>query len=168
MKKTGIFYGSTTGVTESIAEQIASRLGIASSDLHNVGNTDAKIAENYEALILGSSTWGAGDLQDDWYDFLDKVADCNLNGKTVALFGCGDGSSFGDTFCDAVGTIYEKLQNTGCTFIGSVKTDGYEYDASTAEVNSGEFIGLLIDENNQSDQTANRIDTWTEELKKSL
>lgn len=167
MKKTGIFYGSTTGVTESIAEQIASKLGIAQSDVHNVGSTDAQTTENYEALILGSSTWGAGDLQDDWYDFLDKLAGCNLNGKTVALFGCGDGASFGDTFCDAVGTIYEKLQNTGCTFIGSVKTNGYEYDASTAEVN-GEFVGLLIDENNQADQTESRIEAWTEEVKKSL
>ena len=167
MKKTGIFYGSTTGVTESIAEQIASKLGVAQSDVHNVGSTDAQTAENYEALILGSSTWGAGDLQDDWYDFLDKLAGYNLNGKTVALFGCGDGASFGDTFCDAVGTIYEKLQNTGCTFVGSVKTDDYEYDASTAEVN-GEFVGLLIDENNQADQTESRIEAWTEEVKKSL
>lgn len=167
MKKTGIFYGSTTGVTESIAEQIASKLGVAQSDVHNVGSTDAQTAENYETLILGSSTWGAGDLQDDWHDFLDKLAGCNLNGKTVALFGCGDGASFGNTFCDAVGTIYEKLQNTGCTFVGSVKTDGYEYDASTAEVN-GEFVGLLIDENNQTDQTESRIEAWTEEVKKSL
>ena len=168
MKKTGIFYGSTTGVTESIAEQIASKLGVTQSDVHNVGNTDTQVAEGYEALILGSSTWGTGDLQDDWYDFLDKLAGCDLNGKTVALFGCGDGASFGDTFCDAVGTIHDKLQNTGCTFAGSIKTDGYEYDASTAEVNKAEFVGLLIVENIQADQTESRIAAWTEELKKSL
>lgn len=168
MKKTGIFYGSTTGVTEGIAEQIASKLGIATSDVYNVGSTEANTVGSYEALILGSSTWGAGDMQDDWYDFLDKMTDYDLNGKTVALFGCGDGASFGDTFCDAVGTIYEKLQNTGCTFIGSVKAEGYEYDASTAEVNQGEFVGLLIDENNQADQTESRIAAWTDELKKSL
>lgn len=168
MKKTGIFYGSTTGVTESIAEQIASKLGIPQTDTYNVRNTDVDITENYEVLILGSSTWGAGDLQDDWYDFLDKLSTCNLNSKTIALFGCGDGNSFGGTFCDAVGTIYEKLQDTGCTFIGHVKTDGYEYDTSTAEINSGEFIGLLIDENNQADQTENRINAWTEEVRKSL
>lgn len=133
MKKTGIFYGSTTGVTESIAEQIASKLGVSDSDVHNVGSADVKVTDDYEALILGSSTWGAGDLQDDWYDFLDKLAESNLNGKTVALFGCGDGCSFGDTFCDAVGTIYEKLQGKGCTFIGAVKANGYGFDASTAD-----------------------------------
>lgn len=168
MKKTGIFYGSTTGVTESIAEQIASKLGISDSDVHNVASKDVKVTDDYEALILGSSTWGAGDLQDDWYDFLDKLAESNLNGKTVALFGCGDGCSFGDTFCDAVGTIYEKLQGKGCTFIGAVKANGYGFDASTAEVNSGEFVGLLIDENNESDKTESRIQNWTEELKSNL
>ena len=64
MKKIGIFYGSTTGTTESVAEQIASHLGVGSSEVYNVGNTDAKVAEEYELLILGSSTWGSGELQD--------------------------------------------------------------------------------------------------------
>jgi len=168
MKKTGIFYGSTTGVTESLAEQIASKLGIGKEDMHNVGSVDAKTAEDYELLILGSSTWGAGDLQDDWYDFIDNLVNCNLTGKTVAIFGCGDADSYGDTFCDAVGAIYEKLQESGCTFTGSVSTDGYSYDASTAEVNDGEFVGLLIDDCNQSDLTEERIQNWTENLKNSL
>ena len=73
MKKIGIFYGSTTGTTESVAEQIASHLGVGSSEVYNVGNTDAKVAEEYELLILGSSTWGSGELQDDWYDFLEFI-----------------------------------------------------------------------------------------------
>ena len=81
MKKIGIFYGSTTGTTEAVAEQIASHLGVGSSEVYNVGNTDAKVAEEYELLILGSSTWGSGELQDDWYDFLEQLAGKNLSGK---------------------------------------------------------------------------------------
>ena len=134
MKKIGIFYGSTTGTTESVAEQIASHLGVGSSEVYNVGNTDAKVAEEYELLILGSSTWGSGELQDDWYDFLEQLAGKNLSGKKIALFGCGDAMSFGSTFCDAVGIIYEKLQGTGATFIGTVDPSDYTYDASTAEI----------------------------------
>jgi len=84
MKKIGIFYGSTTGTTESVAEQIASHLGVGSSEVYNVGNTDAKVAEEYELLILGSSTWGSGELQDDWYDFLEQLAGKNLSGKKIA------------------------------------------------------------------------------------
>ena len=33
---TGIFFGSTTGTTESVANQIAQELGISSTDIHNV------------------------------------------------------------------------------------------------------------------------------------
>ena len=34
MKKTGVFYGSTTGTTESVARTIAEKLGIPSSDVY--------------------------------------------------------------------------------------------------------------------------------------
>ena len=78
-EKIGIFYGSTTGTTESVAEQIASHLGVGSSEVYNVGNTDAKVAEEYELLILGSSTWGSGELQDDWYDFLEHCSFLIIN-----------------------------------------------------------------------------------------
>lgn len=167
MKKIGIFYGSTTGTTESVAEQIASALGVDSSDVHNVGNTNAQSAADYEVLVLGSSTWGAGDLQDDWNDFLEKLAAIPLNGKKIALFGCGDAMSFGSTFCDAVGTIYDKLQDKGASFIAPVDPSGYSYDASTAEV-AGELVGLLIDENNESDKTEQRIQNWTNQLKTEI
>ena len=68
MKKTGIFYGSTTGTTESVARLIAEKLGVSPADVHDVSKLDAALAESYEALILGTSTWGDGELQDDWYD----------------------------------------------------------------------------------------------------
>ena len=53
-------------------------------------------------LILGSSTWGCGDLQDDWYDGVEILKKADLTGKKVALFACGDGESYGDTFCEAM------------------------------------------------------------------
>ena len=68
MKKTGIFYGSTTGTTESVARLIAEKLGVSPEDVHDVSKLDTALAESYEALILGTSTWGDGELQDDWYD----------------------------------------------------------------------------------------------------
>ena len=118
--KIGIFYGSTTGVTEAVAERIAKKLGVASADVHNVGSATAADAVGYDALLLGSSTWGAGELQDDWYDFLDQLKSQDLTGKKVALFGCGDSSSFSDTFCSAMGEIHDGLAATGCTFVRSM------------------------------------------------
>ena len=139
--KIGIFYGSTTGVTEAVAERIAKKLGVASADVHNVGSATAADAVGYDALLLGTSTWGAGELQDDWYDFLDQLKCQDLTGKKVALFGCGDSSSFSDTFCSAMGEIHDGLAATGCTFVGQVDASGYTYDDSAAE-SGGKFVGL--------------------------
>lgn len=118
MKKTGVFYGSTTGTTESVAAQIAEKLGIAPADVHDVSKMTADMVNDYEALILGTSTWGDGELQDDWYDGIKVLKDMDLKGKTVALFGCGDSESYGDTFCDGMGVLYEDLKDSGCRFVG--------------------------------------------------
>ena len=56
--RTGIFYGSTTGMTESLAAKIAARTGVAQTDVHNVADASADEAEGYDLLLLGSSTWG--------------------------------------------------------------------------------------------------------------
>lgn len=165
MKKTGVFYGSSTGMTENVAKQIAQKVGIEAADVHDVSSASPQDTAPYEILILGSSTWGAGDLQDDWYNFLAELKSFDLAGKKVALFGCGDSSSFGDTFCDAIGTIYTDLQGTGCAFIGAVDTAGYTFDDSTAVVD-GRFVGLPLDEMNEDDQTEARLNQWIASLKK--
>ena len=60
MKKTGIFYGSTNGDTESVANKIAIQLGIGKEDVHNVADTTPHAVQPYEVLLLGCSTWGVG------------------------------------------------------------------------------------------------------------
>lgn len=167
MKKTGIFYGSTTGNTESVAEKIATALGIGNEDVHNVGNTQPSGVKPYEVLLLGCSTWGVGEMQDDWNDFLFKLKDMDLKGKTVALFGCGDAFSYSSSFCDALGLIYKELQRTGCSFIGAIDPTGYNFDGSEALID-GKLVGLAIDENNEFDKTDERIKSWTTQLKKEI
>lgn len=68
MKKTGVFYGSSTGTCEELANQIAEKLGVSSTDVHSVDKMTADKIKEYEVLVLGTSTWGDGELQDDWYD----------------------------------------------------------------------------------------------------
>ena len=101
-KMTGIFFGSTTGTTESVAARIAERLGVAQADVHNVAAASVEDVKKYDLLLLGSSTWGSGELQDDWPGFLDKLGKEDLSGRRVALFGCGDAGIYSDTFCDAM------------------------------------------------------------------
>lgn len=167
MKKTGIFYGSTTGTTESVARLIADKLGIAPADVHEVTQLNTALAESYEALILGTSTWGDGELQDDWYDGLKVLQGANLSGKTVALFGCGDSESYSDTFCDAMGLLYEGLKDSGCAFVGAVDDSDYTYSASVA-ANDGKFVGLALDDVNESDRTDDRVSAWAAQLQAAL
>jgi len=168
MKKTCIIYGSTTGTCEGIASKIADKLGIAPNDVINVTDFTAEMISNYDNLLLGTSTWGAGDLQDDWYGGgLKVLQDNDLSGKTVAIFGCGDSASYGDTFCGGMAELYETVKQKGAKIIGSVDADDYSYEASLAVIN-GEFIGLALDEDNESDKTDQRIDKWIEQIKKDL
>lgn len=166
MSKVGIFYGSTSGNTQEVAEDIAKKLGVDKADLHDVCKAKADFSA-YDVVLFGSSTLGIGDLQDDWESFIDNVKKADLNGKKVALFGCGDSSSYSDSFCDALGKIYGDIKDKGCQIIGQVSTDGYTYDSSEAVVD-GKFVGLPIDNDNESDLTEERITNWVEELKKAI
>ena len=120
MKQMTIYYGSTTGTCETLASMIANALGIGSENVHNVTDMTKETLEGSDMLILGSSTWGCGDLQDDWYDGVEILKKADLAGKPVALFACGDGESYGDTFCEAMTHLKDALADSGCTFIGSV------------------------------------------------
>ena len=157
--KTGIFYGSTTGVTESIAEKAGQLL---EADVMPVSEIDK--VEDYDFVIFATSTWGMGDLQDDWFGAIDILVGKNLTGKKVAFIGVGDQASFGDTFVDGIGTIYETIKDKGVTLVGKTSTEGYSFSNSKAVVDD-DFIGLVIDENNQSELTEERLNSWAAKVK---
>ena len=163
----GLFYCSSTGTTEDLARRIVEKLDVPSADVFDVSKLTEALVNEYDVLVLGSSTWGAGELQDDWYDGLEALKQANLAGKTIALFGCGDSESYGDTFCSAIGEIYNALKDSGAKFVGAVSTDGYTYDDSAAVVD-GCFVGLALDDVNEPDKTDCRIDAWLESIKNSL
>ena len=166
MKTIGIFYGSSTGVTAEVAEEIAKLMDVPAADVHNVAKSAPSDVAPYKVLILGSSTWGSGDLQDDWYDFLDGLEALDLSGKQIAIFGCGD-ESMSDTFCGAIGEIYSRLQKTGAEFIGFFGADGYDFSESPAFID-GEYVGLLLDQVNKEELTAERLKAWTDKIKSEI
>lgn len=167
MKKFGIFYGSTTGTTEELAGRVAGALGVSAADVHNVANTSAAGAKEYDVLVLGSSTWGSGELQDDWYDFLKALGAEDLSGKAVALFGCGDSESYPDTFCDALALIRDGLSSTGCRFVGAYEPQDY-VETGSAVCRDGKFVGLAVDEMNEPDKTEARLARWAGLVKEQV
>ena len=156
MKATIVVYGSSTGTCEAIAEKIAEKLGCGAI---NVQDLTAEVVNDNQNLILGTSTWGAGELQDDWYDGLKVLQDADLSEKTIALFGCGDCESYGDTFVGGIGELYNGIKESGARFVGAVDTDEYTFDDSEAVVD-GKFIGLPLDDVNEDDKTDARIEAW--------
>ena len=110
MKKTIVVFGSTTGMTEEVAGKIADKLG---AQAINVSDFTADTINEYENFVLGTSTWGAGELQDDWYDGVSLLQGADLNGKTVAIFGVGDSAGYSDTFCGGMRDIYDAAEKAG-------------------------------------------------------
>jgi flavodoxin I len=164
MENIGIFYGSTTGNTEAAAKQIQNEFGADIAKTFDVANAKASDIEQFSNIIFGSSTWGIGDMQDDFESFLSEIVSAKLKGKKIAIFGYGDQETFADSYVDAIGEIYEILEEKECQVVGKVSTDAYEYDESRAEVD-GQFVGLPLDEENQSSLTDERITNWVEQLK---
>ena len=164
MEKVGIFYGSDMGNTEAVAKQIQKEFGVDNAEVFNVSDAKTADIDQFSNLIFGASTQGIGDLQYEFEDFLPEIKAANFEGKIVAIFGLGDQDSYSDSFVDGIGEIYEALEGKGCKIVGQVPTEGYEYDESKAVVD-GDFLGLPLDEDNQSDLTNERIKNWVGKLK---
>lgn len=163
MAKIGVFYGSTTGITEEIVAGLKDKFTDYEVDLYNAGAASKEDLANYENIIFASSTWGLGELQDDWAEFIEVVKSTNLSGKNVALLGTGDQNMYPDTFVDAIGIIYNVAVEQGAEIVGTTATDDYDFDDSLAVVD-GKFVGLVLDDQNHPELTEEKVAAWTVDL----
>lgn len=165
MANIGIFYGSTEGNTERIATKIQELFGGEDEvALHNVNSASSDDMAEYKYLILASSTWDIGELQEDWDTFIDEIEDVDYDGKVVTFIGLGDAEGYPDTFNEAPGLIHERIKDSGAKFVGFWPTEGYDFEESQSLVD-GKFLGVVIDEDNQADLTDERLKKWVEQLK---
>ena len=162
----GIYFATSTGNTETISEYLAEATGLEAVE---VGDLTPEVCAEADALIVGAPTWNTGADEQrsgtDWDDWLeDTLPNCDVTGKKVAIFGCGDQESYMDYYCDAAGELYDKFTAAGATVYGMTSTEGYNHESSKAEVD-GKFVGLLCDEDNQSDESEGRVTAWIAQLK---
>src|SRR6185369_5748308 len=175
MARIGIFFGTDTGRTRLLAKQIAKKLGDAAAPPVNIGRTSLADFLACDALILGSPTLGDGELpglstglsQPSWEEFLPQLADADLAGKVVAIFGLGDQKKYPDEFVDAIGLIHDAVAARGARVVGRWPTAGYEFAASQA-VDGEHFLGLAIDQINQPLLTDERVDSWLAQIRPEL
>jgi flavodoxin I len=117
MSKIGIFFGTETGTTRLIAKKIYTRLGddIAAKPV-NVNRTAPADMLQYDALILGTPSYGvgqipghtAGCLESNWEEFLAKMPQADFSGKRIAMFGLGAQERY--TFEHSASVIDQRTQ----------------------------------------------------------
>jgi flavodoxin I len=145
--KTLILYGSLTGNTEYVAELISEYLKNKQIN-HKIINAEEFSPEkikNFDLLILGSSTWDYGQLQEDFKSFFSEIQNIDFSNKKFAAFGCGDSGY--EHFCEAINIIEKFWVEKGAEkLIDGLKVDGFPQQQSNQD---------LI--NNWLDELSNKI-----------
>jgi flavodoxin I len=165
MNKSGIFYSFNSTKTAKAAEKIIEAFG---SDMNLVPvNAEVMTEElflSFTNIILGVPTWFDGELPNYWDEFVPALEDLNLTGKTVAIYGLGNQVEYPENFGDAVGILGELVQERGAKLVGFTSTEGYAFESSRAVVGD-QFMGLILDQENQARQSKDRISTWVKDIK---
>lgn len=165
MANIGLFFGSDEGNTERVAYRIQARFGVDVVDVHDIADVTQVEFSRYDKIILGIPTWDFGQIQSDWEEFWDDISQVDFSGKQVAFFGLGDQFGYGDYFLDAMGMLHDVVIQSGPEIVGYWSTDGYEFEASKAQIPGKDlFVGLAIDEDQQENLTADRLNRWCEQI----
>ena len=176
MATTGIIFGTDTGKTRKIAKQIYKMLG--SDDVAKPININRCSVEDllaFDNLIIGTPTLGEGELpglsvdceSESWEEAVSDLEDADFSGKKIALYGLGDQEGYPNEFVDALGELHELFSDAGATMIGRWENSGYEFNSSAA-LDGDEFVGLVLDLDNQSALTEERLTTWLDSIKPEL
>jgi flavodoxin I len=177
MDKIGMFFGTETGTTRLVAKKIHTRLGEAvAAKPVNVNRISPAELLQYDALILGSPSYGvgqipghsAGCLESNWEEFLAQLPPgTSLKGKRIALFGLGAQERYAERFASSLRRLHDLLLGLGAELVGSWPTEGYSFQHSDA-VLDGRFVGLVIDQRTQGMHTEARLDAWVAQVRPLL
>ncbi len=164
----GIYFATTTGKTEDIAERLHGLLDNAESPKDLADVSDLNEFESLGGIICGIPTWNTGADSERsgtaWDSMLEDIGSLSLQGKQVAIFGLGDSSTYTENFCDAIEELHSYFKKAGATMVGYVSQDGYTFDESKSAVGDL-FCGLPLDEDSESDMTDERLTKWAAQLK---
>jgi flavodoxin I len=139
--KIAILYGSTTGKTGLVARCLAGHF--PGAELLDVAHTAVEHLGKYDAVLVGTSTWGTGILQNHWARRMATLPASAFAGKTLAFFGLGDRQAFPETFCAGM----EKLKARYAPAAGRVLGPD-----------------LVLDHDNEGARTEALVEAWARTL----
>ncbi|MCY7884703.1 flavodoxin [Bacillus spizizenii] len=114
MGKILLVYATMSGNTEAMADLIEKGLQEAEVEAYRFEAMDidnAQLFNDYDHIIMGTYTWGDGDLPDEFLDLAEDMDEIDFSGKTCAVFGSGDTAY--EFFCGAVDTLEAKIKERG-------------------------------------------------------
>lgn len=176
MSKIGIFFGTDTGSTRLVAKTIFKQLGEDFADKpKNINRTSLAELLQYDVLILGTPSYGIGELpglltgclEGNWQEFVPLLKGADLSGKCVALFGLGNQERYADRFAGSLIHLYRLFYDQGANIIGHWSTDGYKFEHSDAVIDN-QFVGLVLDQRTQPHLTDERIKIWLAQITPKL
>ncbi|WP_221801808.1 flavodoxin [Oceanobacter mangrovi] len=176
MNKIGMFFGTETGTTRLVAKKLHKLLGADIADKPvNVNRIQPEELLQYDALVLGTPSYGEGDipglsagcLERNWEEFLVQFGSPDLSGKRIAMFGLGAQERYSERFASSLIALYKVFEGLGAEMIGDWPLDGYTFEHS-ASVQDGRFVGLVIDQRTQGMYTDERLAAWAAQVKPLL
>lgn len=172
MSKIGIFFGTDTGSTRLVAKKIYAALGAELADKpKNINRTRPEELLQYDALILGTPSYGVGDLpglavgcqEANWAEFVPYLDGVDLSGKRIVLFGLGHQERYASRFASSLIQLYRVFYGYGAQLVGSWSTEGYQFEHSDAIIDN-RFVGLVLDQRGQPHLSDERINTWLQQV----
>lgn len=102
--KIAIIFTSVSGNTEEVAAIIHSLVG---GDCFHVNSFNLTSLETYDAVLVGSYTWGRGELPAEMIPLYEAFESQDVQHLVTGIFGTGD-SMYAD-FCGAVDILRDML-----------------------------------------------------------
>ena len=167
----GIYFATTTGKTEDIAERLHGMLSGADAPKDLADVDDVNEFTSLDGIICGIPTWNTGADSERsgtaWDSMLEDIGALSLSGKKVAIFGLGDSSTYTENFCDAMEELHSYFVKAGATMVGYVNKSDYRFEESKSVIGDS-FCGLPLDEDSESNMTDNRLNNWSNQLKSEI
>lgn len=170
MNKTVLIFWPKGGNVETAAHMITKEFGaIASMPLSEVTEDTLIQFDNFiiGGSSLGAETWEGTKSESPWNTFFTSLKKVDLSSKKVALFGLGDQVLWPSNFVDGLGTLYNAFIEANAKLVGKWPTEGYDFTDSNA-VDGDYFVGLALDEDQQDDQSEERVQTWVKQIKEEF
>jgi flavodoxin I len=170
MSKTALYYSPVGGNVNRVANMLGEMIGNDKVDIIPVNEVEKGDLSKYDKVILLGSTvgadhWNNETIVDEWPEFFTKIKEISFEKKKVAIVGLGNSFLYPSHFVDGMAVLYERLTKQNAKVLGFVEKKGYDFTDSEAVNDDGLFCGLPIDEDNEEELTAERLENWISILK---